>query len=189
MAKKTVKRQTKQEENPETTPFEAGDSIVHPSYGPGRLIGITRQEVAGVERSYYNIELMHDKGTLMLPVKLAEDAGLRHAIENCEIIARILRLPPGELDGDHRKRHSDLEIMLNSGDAEQIAMVYRDLAWREKRGSLTERDQKLKMQAFRFIVSELSLGPDLDIDSATAYLDDLMNAALDKPEPPSPPEE
>lgn len=159
--------------------FKEGDAIVHPSHGAGRIIAIKRWEVDGVERQYYNIELVNDHGVLMIPVEQAEEAGLRRATVDASDLYDVLGEEPNELDSDHRKRQAEIADRIHSGDAVLVTEALRDLAWREHTDSLTERDQKLKSEAEQLVIGELALQPDLDLDSAAEQLHQQIQEAIE----------
>jgi CarD family transcriptional regulator len=158
--------------------YVKGDGIFHPSYGAGVIIEVQEQQIAGIERRYYAIELVNDHGTLMIPVDRAELAGLRPAIRDAKVIAKVLAGEPQPLDDDHRKRQAELTNKIRSGEPTQVTEVLRDLAWRGHDGSLTERDQKLKAEAVNLLAGELALRPEFDIDTASAQLTAMVNEAV-----------
>jgi CarD family transcriptional regulator len=167
----------------ESLEFKEGDAIVHPTHGAGRVIAIEMWEVAGVERQYYSIELINDHGMLMIPVEQADEAGLRHAISDPGTIYAVLNEEPHELDSDHRKRQARVSDQIRSGEALEITEALRDLAWRERTDSLTERDQKLKSEAEDLIIGELALQPDLNRESAAEELHKHVTDAMDAHRP------
>ncbi len=158
--------------------YAIGDGIFHPNYGAGIVVGVQDQQIAGIERRYYSIELINDHGTLMIPVDKAEESGLRPAIRDPKVIARVLAGDPQPLDDDHRKRQAELSNKIRSGEPTQVTEVLRDLAWRGQGGSLTERDQKLKAEAVNLLAGELALRPEYDIDTASARLTAMVSEAV-----------
>ena len=184
MTAKGTKKQAPLEIGEEELEFEEGDPIVHPSHGAGRLLSIQTWAVGGVERNYYNIELINEHGTLMIPVEQAEEAGLRLAISGEDAIRKVLRKAPQELPGDHRKRQSDISDKIHSGKAVKVAEALRDLAYRERIDGLTERDSKLKSEAEDLLIGELTLMAHHDRDSAATRLYEIVQEAMDKHVPP-----
>lgn len=158
--------------------FKKGDAIVHPTHGAGRIVAIETWEVAGIERRYYSIELINDHGMLMIPVDQADEAGLRRAVSDPKTIYAVLKKEPHELDSDHRKRQARVSDQIRSGEAQEITEALRDLAWRERTDSLTERDQKLKSEAEDLIVGELALQPDLNRETAAQQLHEQVTDAM-----------
>ena len=160
------------------TSFDKGDGLFHPNYGAGIIIAVQKQQIEGIERRYYSIELVNDHGTLMIPVEKADESGLRLAIRDPKVIAKVLAGQPQPLDDDHRKRQTELTNKIRSGEPKQVTEVLRDLAWRGQDGTLTERDKKLQAEAENLLAGELALRPDFDIDSATARLSAMVNEAV-----------
>ncbi len=158
--------------------YVKGDGIFHPNYGAGIVVSVQDQQIAGIERRYYSIELVNDHGTLMIPVDQADESGLRLAIRDPKVIAKVLAGDPQPLDDDHRKRQAALTNKIRSGEPTQVTEVLRDLAWRGHDGSLTERDQKLKAEAVNLLAGELALRPEFDIDTASARLTAMVSEAV-----------
>ena len=158
--------------------FKKGDAVVHSCHGAGRVVNIQTWQVGDSEGRYYCIELASGEGTLMIPIEQAEEAGLRLAISNSDAIVEVLLDKPQELDEDYRARQSHLADKIHSGDPRLVAQALRDLVWREKVDSLSSKDAKLKAEAQDLLASELSLQPDMDMESATKHLGGIIRRAI-----------
>ncbi|MBN9011229.1 MAG: CarD family transcriptional regulator, partial [Rhizobiales bacterium] len=109
--------------------FKAGEHIVYPAHGVGRIVGVETQEVAGIRLDLFVVSFIKDKMTLRVPVakatsvgmrKLADNATVKKALETVRGRARIKRTM-------WSRRAQEYETKINSGDLIAIAEVVRDL--------------------------------------------------------------
>jgi CarD family transcriptional regulator len=159
--------------------FKKGDLVVHPYHGGGIVEDLQTQRVGGVEHRYYCIELASGDGTLMIPVDQAEEAGLRPALLDMDMIIAVLSDDPQELSADYRERHGRLAAKIHSGDPALVAQVLRDLAWREHASYLTSKDERFKGEAQEMLAGELALRPGLDVEAVTRRLVMTLRRAIE----------
>ncbi|MEP6147738.1 MAG: CarD family transcriptional regulator, partial [Nisaea sp.] len=57
--------------------FKAGDFVVYPTHGVGKIIGTESQQIAGTQLDLLVITFEQDRMTLRIPVGKANDSGLR----------------------------------------------------------------------------------------------------------------
>src|SRR5262245_28092248 len=57
--------------------FRAGDHIVYPAHGVGRVTGVEKQKVAGIDLEVFVIQFDQDKMTLRVPTAKAKSCGMR----------------------------------------------------------------------------------------------------------------
>jgi len=62
--------------------YERGDQIIHPRYGAGTVIGERELTFQGRTRAYHIVELVGERGEVMIPVEMATNMNIRPAIEN-----------------------------------------------------------------------------------------------------------
>lgn len=158
--------------------FKQGDAVLHPQHGAGIITAVETCEVAGVERTYYYIELINDSGMLMMPIEQADESGLRPTKSRPDAILAVLSRNPEELASDYRKRHSNIEAKVHSGDPKLVAQALRDLAWRKAVDKLSMRDEQLKEKAQTLLASIFALQDDLDIDSASRHVSALVSQSI-----------
>lgn len=156
--------------------FNIGDKVVHPSYGAGSIIDIQEKQIGDEQRIYYMIDLLSQGGMLMVPVAQASDLGLRPPVETPKRVLRVLTSEPGLLSDDHRKRQEMIGDDIRSGNVMKISEAVRDLAHRDRAGKLTEADLKLYRKAQDFLVGELALSQDIDLETAR----DLVGSTLEE---------
>ena len=57
--------------------YAAGDHVVYPTHGVGRVLGVETQEISGITLDLIVIKFEKDRMTLRVPVEKAENSGLR----------------------------------------------------------------------------------------------------------------
>ena len=109
--------------------FKAGDFIVYPAHGVGKITAIETQEVAGAKLELFVISFIKDKMTLKVPMprviagairKLAEPETVKKSLDTLTGRARVKRTM-------WSRRAQEYEAKINSGDLIAIAEVVRDL--------------------------------------------------------------
>jgi CarD family transcriptional regulator len=156
--------------------FNIGDKVVHPAYGAGTIVDINDKLIGDEQRTYYIIELLMQAGTLMVPVTRAKDLGLRPPTRTPNNVFRVLASEPTSLLKDHRKRQELIGVNIRSGETVRVTEVVRDLANRDREKSLTEADMRLYRQAEEFLVGELALSLDTDVDTARDQIKSVLDA-------------
>ena len=109
--------------------FSAGDLVVYPAHGVGKVDGVETLTVAGQSVSLYAITFEKERMKLKIPVAKAKTSGLRRlsskdrlkaALETLQGRARVRRTM-------WSRRAQEYEAKINSGDPLAIAEVVRDL--------------------------------------------------------------
>ena len=162
--------------------FNVGDKVIHPAYGAGKIRGINEKQVSDQACIYYIIELLNQSGTLMVPVSRAIELGLRLPVEEPNRVLTVLTSEPVSLSSDHRERQELISIDIRSGDVQKISEAVRDLAFRDRKLRLTEADLKLYRRAQDFLVGELALSQDVDMDTARDQVSSVLEALSEEEE-------
>lgn len=114
-----------------TTPtaFRPGDHIVYPAHGVGRVMGVEKQSVAGIDLDVFVISFEQDKMTLRVPTTKAKSCGMR-ALASAAVVTEALKTLQGRARIKRTmwsRRAQEYEAKINSGDLVSIAEVVRDL--------------------------------------------------------------
>jgi CarD family transcriptional regulator len=160
--------------------FSVGDKVVHPHYGPGRIAGVERWELAEGERSYYVIEIPDQHLTVRLPVVKADEVGVRPAMSPSRLsqVLSTLRSEPHPLPDDYKERQLQIDVKVRTGNVMQLAQVVRDLTWHGERAHLTKRDADLLRQGQDLLAAEMALVSGDDISDSNNLILTIMTAAL-----------
>jgi CarD family transcriptional regulator len=109
--------------------FKAGDFVVYPTHGVGRIQRIDEQEVAGYKLELFVIAFEKDKMILRVPTTKAKAVGMRK-LSSPDVVATALNTLKGRARIKRTmwsRRAQEYEAKINSGDLVAIAEVVRDL--------------------------------------------------------------
>ena len=109
--------------------FRNGNWVVHPSHGPGRVVGSERLSLGGETLELITIAYGREMARLKIPVSRIQELGLRPISSKAQIQAatNTLKKPARISRTMWSRRAQDYESKLHSGDLVQIAEVLRDL--------------------------------------------------------------
>ena len=160
--------------------FAIGDKVVHPTHGAGTVSGIEEKELLEQYNRYYIIELAATKMKLMIPVRTAEEIGLRPVAKPTEVeaIYQMLAETPHDMIDDFKSRQAALSEQLKSGDLVDIARVVRDLYWRNADTPLAPTESRQLETAKQQLASELSLAAGHEVETCLDNIDDVLDSAL-----------
>ena len=109
--------------------YSAGDFVVYPTHGVGKVLGVETQEISGVTLDLIIIKFDKDRMTLRVPVNKAENSGLRK-LSTRKVMDSALTTLKGRSRVKRTmwsRRAQEYEAKINSGDPVSIAEVVRDL--------------------------------------------------------------
>jgi CarD family transcriptional regulator len=114
---------------PKKHEFKAGDFVVYPTHGVGRIQKVDEQEVAGLKLELFVIAFEKDKMILRVPTTKAKAVGMRK-LSTPDVVATALNTLKGRARIKRTmwsRRAQEYEAKINSGDLVSIAEVVRDL--------------------------------------------------------------
>jgi CarD family transcriptional regulator len=169
--------------------YKVGDKVVHPYHGAGVIAAVERSDLLDEFNQYYIIELAVQQMRLMVPVRTAQDIGLRmvSAPDSWPGILGILDGSAESLPDDFKLRQSQIHERLREGTAESLARIVRDMAWRGRDRTYSPTEQRLYDQARTMLGSELALAQDTGVEQALALIDGFVQAPGDSHRPAAPP--
>ncbi len=109
--------------------FKAGDHVVYPTHGVGKVERIAAEEIAGQKLELIHITFDENRMTLRVPVNKARTAGLRK-LSGRKQFDEVLAALKGRARIKRTmwsRRAQEYEAKINSGDPMAIAEVVRDL--------------------------------------------------------------
>src|ERR1700724_2986972 len=113
----------------EKVSFAAGDLVVYPTHGVGKITAIETQEIAGHTLSVIVVLFDKDRMTLRVPLAKAKVWGLRTLWSRKEMDAALAKLR-GRSRAKRTmwsRRAQEYQAKISSGDPASIAEVVRDL--------------------------------------------------------------
>jgi CarD family transcriptional regulator len=109
--------------------FVAGDYVVYPTHGVGKVERIATEEIAGHRLELIHITFEENRMTLRVPVAKARSAGLRK-LATRKLFDEALAVLKGRARIKRTmwsRRAQEYEAKINSGDPLAVAEVVRDL--------------------------------------------------------------
>jgi len=110
-------------------PFCAGDFVVYPTHGVGKVDRVGKEEIGGHRLDLIYISFDETKMTLRVPVAQARVTGLRK-LATKEAMAQALVILAGRPRVSRlmwAKRAQEFQAKINSGNLKSVAEVVRDL--------------------------------------------------------------
>ena len=156
--------------------FEAGDHVVYPAHGVGKVLTIENQEIAGMRLEVLVIEFEKEKMTLRLPTGKVQAAGLR-----CLCTRKEMQDALKTLKGRSRakrtmwsRRAQEYEAKINSGDPVSIAEVLRDLHRNADQPDQSYSERQIYQAALERLSRELAAVEKIDEDKAQDKLEAVL---------------
>ena len=138
VVKKTVKKIVKKIVTPKAPKikkivvpqeFKAGENIVYPTHGVGRILTIEKFQYDLVEEQLYVIQFFQDKLTIRVPFAKAKLIGLRNITSKPSMTRTlsILKQKPKIKKAMWSRRAQEYDQKINSGKIYELAEVVKDL--------------------------------------------------------------
>jgi CarD family transcriptional regulator len=159
--------------------ISAGDYVVYPTHGVGKVTGFEDQEISGDKLKLIVIDFQKDRMILRVPITKAETSGLRRLSSKDE-----MKVALKTLKGRSRvrrtmwsRRAQEYEAKINSGDPVSIAEVVRDLHRKADQPDQSYSERQIYQGAFDRLARELAAVEDIDDDAACEQLETVLQAA------------
>ena len=159
--------------------FKAGDYVVYPTHGVGRVAGIEKETIAGVDLKLIVVTFDNDRMTLRVPTDKMEVSGLRRlspkkimddALSTLKGRARVKRTM-------WSRRAQEYEAKINSGDPVSIAEVVRDLHRNVGQPDQSFSERQIYEAALERLAGEFAAVDGVDKEKATEKLEQVLRAA------------
>ncbi len=159
--------------------FSAGDFVVYPTHGVGKIVGIEEQEISGHELQLFVIKFETEKMTLRVPIEKAKVAGLRRlsSRQQMELALSTLRGRSRVNRAMWSRRAQEYAAKINSGDPISIAEVVRDLHRHAGQPDQSYSERQIYESALERLVRELAAVEKIDRNAATQRLEEMLQAA------------
>ncbi len=162
-----------------THEYGAGDNVVYPTHGVGRVQGVKKQEISGHSLELIIIKFEKDRMTLRVPVEKATVSGLRKLSSR-----KMMDAAMATLKGRSRvkrtmwsRRAQEYEAKINSGDPVSIAEVVRDLHRGSDQPDQSYSERQMYQAALDRLARELAAVEKIDEMTAAHKLEELLTAA------------
>ena len=152
--------------------FRPGDHIVYPAHGVGRVMGVEKQSVAGIDLDVFVISFEQDKMTLRVPTAKARSCGMR-PLASGAVVNEALKTLSGRARIKRTmwsRRAQEYEAKINSGDLVSIAEVVRDLHRGGDQPEQSYSERQLYESALDRMARELAAVENIGRDDALTRL-------------------
>ena len=157
--------------------FKVGDKIVYPMHGVGVIESIGKKTVLGKRDEYYIITIVNSGMKVMIPVKNAENIGIRSVIQKKEIskVLNILKKTNQATEEDWKLRYQNNIDKVKSGSIMKVAEVLRDLYQRGKEKDLSIMERKLYENAYQFVIYEIAFSKNVEVEESGNLVSDALS--------------
>jgi len=158
--------------------FAVGDMAVYPAHGVGVIKSVETQTVAGIDQTFYVMEILENNMTIMIPTASSVSAGLRAIVNEQEVeeVIAILEEKDVELGSQTwNRRYRDYMDKIKTGSVHEVAAVLRDLFLLSVDKDLSYGEQKMLDTAKGLLVKELSLAQKVEESEMSDKIDSIFS--------------
>ena len=159
--------------------FQAGEAVVYPAHGVGRITAIEEQEVAGFTLQVFVVFFEHSKMTVRIPVARAAGSGLRKIAEPA-LVEKALAVLTGRAQakrGMWSRRAQEYEAKIKSGDLLALAEVARDLYRAPDQAEPSYSERTLYEVVLETLVREISAAQGSTLTEAQKLVEQTLAKA------------
>lgn len=156
--------------------FKAGDMVVYPAHGVGKVEGIEAHTVGGMEVRLFKITFDHERMTLKVPMQRATGSGLRQlsSKETMKNVFETMKGRPRIRRVMWSRRAQEYEQKINSGDPVAIAEVLRDLRRNAESGEQSYSERQIFNNALERLAREVAAIDKVPQEKAVEKLHNLL---------------
>lgn len=140
--------------------FKAGDKIVYPGHGVGRIDAMKAKTIGGSEQQFFEITIVESGMKVMVPTGQAEAVGIRKVCDKkaVEKVYTILRDRKFKVDTQTwNRRFREYSQKIKTGSVFEIAEVLRDLSVLRIDKELSFGEKKMLDMAEGLLVAEIAI--------------------------------
>jgi len=159
--------------------FSAGDFVVYPTHGVGKVTTIETQVIGNQTIKLFVISFDRDRMTLRVPLLTAKNLGLRK-LSTRPVMATALTTLKGRATVKRAmwsRRALEYAAKINSGNPIAIAEVVRDLHRGPNQSEQSYSERQIYEQALGRLTYELAAVEKIEHEAATSKLEKLLSAA------------
>jgi len=158
--------------------FAEGDMAVYPAHGVGVIRSIESQKVAGINQTFYILEILGNSMRIMIPTASSEHVGLRSIVNKQEALEVIDILKDRAIEIDSQtwnRRYREYMEKIKTGSIFEVAAVLRDLFLLSADKDLSYGERKMLDTAKSLLVKELSIAQDVEEDKISRKIENIFS--------------
>jgi CarD family transcriptional regulator len=156
----------------------AGDRVMHPAHGVGRVARIAEEAVSGFSLEFVHVTFDEAQLTLRVPSNKVRSIGLRRIASQTLIDEALLVLQgrPKAAKVIWTRRAQEYQAKINSGDPRVVAEVVRDLSRNAIAGVQSSSERAIYEAALDRLACEVAAVEAIDKAAAIARINDQVAA-------------
>ena len=157
--------------------FKAGENIVYPTHGVGRILTVEKFQYDLVEEQLYVIQFFQDKLTIRVPFAKAKLIGLRNITSKPSMTRTlsVLKQKPKIKKAMWSRRAQEYDQKINSGDIKLLSEVVRDLFRKDDQTEQSYSERQMFQVAFERYTREFAISSGLKFEEASTKVLDILN--------------
>jgi CarD family transcriptional regulator len=138
--------------------FQVGDKVIYPNHGLGVVERIETKTILGTVCDFYQLRMVANETTVLVPVNNVDSVGLRRAVCDEEIQRLYGLLSDGNIDSHQnwKGRFKDNSDRMRTGSIYDVVEVLKSLCYLSKTKNLSFREKRMLDRARFLVISEIS---------------------------------
>jgi CarD family transcriptional regulator len=138
--------------------FQLGDKVIYPNHGLGIVERIENKTIMGTTCGFYQLRMVANDTTVLVPVNNVSDVGLRRAVGGDEVSRLFTLLGDGKIDSQQnwKGRFKDNSDRMRTGSLYDVVEVLKSLTFLSKSKTLSFREKRMLDRARFLVVSEIA---------------------------------
>jgi len=160
--------------------FSVGQTVVHPQHGPSTITQVFHRTIRDEQHTYIELEVQRSDLKVSVPVKIAEEIGIREPRTAKELgeLWEVLGRATEHEEEQWSRRMKDNQERLRLGDLLSTAGVVRDLTRRSEAKGLSAGEKDMLRSAMQPIIVEVGLSLGISDDEAEQVLENAIRGEL-----------
>ena len=138
--------------------FQVGDKVIYPNHGLGVVQRIETKTILGTTCGFYQLRMIANDTTVLVPVENADNVGLRKAVCDEEVDRLFNLLSDGKIDTHQnwKGRFKDNSDRMRTGSIFDVVEVLKSLTYLARQKNLSFREKRMLDRAKFLVVSEIA---------------------------------
>jgi CarD family transcriptional regulator len=164
--------------------FQVGDKVIYPNHGLGVVERIETKTILGTMCDFYQLRMVANETTVLVPVNNVESVGLRRAVCGKEIDCLYGLLSDGRIDSHQnwKGRFKDNSDRMRTGSIYDVVEVLKSLMYLSKSKNLSFREKRMLDRARFLVISEISEVTEQSMDGVEQRVDAALTTCFETKE-------